>query len=138
MNGFPLTNTVSVTWSMRVEGPQGAANQFGPFFGVELYDDSSGIIGLSGSLGVDATTGDVLFQEATTGFLTETGSTVTFAAWNNFEIRLNFTTRQYSVFLNNTFLRTEGFVDQANVPVVWTTSRTSPWLVLLRRRTPTP
>ena len=61
-------------------------------------------------------TGDVLYQEATTGFLTETGATVAFGAWNNFEIRMNFTTKQYSVFRDGTFLHTEGFVDQANVP----------------------
>ena len=57
VNGFPLTNTVSVTWSMRVQQTPGPAGQFGPFFGVEIYDDSSGIIGLIGSLGVDAIDG---------------------------------------------------------------------------------
>ena len=112
----PLTNTVTVNWAMRVQGPAGnPATQFGPFFGVEVYDDSTQI-GLIGSLGVDATTGDVLYQDANTGFLTETGATVAFGAWNKFEIRMNFTTKQYSVFLNGNFLRTEGFVDQTNVP----------------------
>jgi protocatechuate 3,4-dioxygenase beta subunit len=113
----PLTNTVTITWSMRVEGPAGnPATQFGPFFGVEAYDDTSGFIGLIGSLGVDATTGDVLFQEANTGFFAETGATAAFGTWNNFEIRMNFTTKQYSVFFNGAFLRTEGFVDQSNKP----------------------
>ena len=113
----PLTNTVTITWAMRVQGPAGnVATQFGPFFGVEAYDDTSGFIALIGSLGVDATTGDVLLQEATTGFFVETGATSAFGVWNNFEIRMNFTTKQYSVFFNGAFLRTEGFVDQANKP----------------------
>ena len=117
VNGFPLTNTVSVTWAMRVEGPRGSRR---PSSVRSLASSSMTIRAASSDCWARSVSmprpGDVLYQEATTGFLTETGATVAFGAWNNFEIRLNFTTRQYSVFLNGTFLRTEGFVDQANVP----------------------
>src|SRR5688500_1047933 len=79
----PAQPIISISWDMRVEQTVGQVNTFGPFFGVEAYDDS-GVIGLLGSLGVDATTGDVLFQAAGSGVLTESGSVVAFGAWNTF------------------------------------------------------
>jgi hypothetical protein len=95
---------------MRVTGAQGPAGTFGPFFGVEAYDDS-GTIGLLGSLGVDATTGDVLYQATGTGVLTETGSVVNFGQWNNFQIKLDYSTDQYTIYRNFGSLGTFGFVD---------------------------
>ena len=89
---------------------------FGPFFGVEAYDDDGNPVGLLGSLGVDAATGDVLYQAAGTGFLTEIGSPVTFGQWNRFQIKLDYSTHQYSVYLNGGALGTIGFVDQNNIP----------------------
>jgi hypothetical protein len=106
---------ICISWDMRVEQTIGAANTFGPFFGVEAYDDDGNPVSLLGSLGVDATTGDVLYQAAGTGFLTETGSLVNFGAWNNFAIELDYSTKQYSYFLNGVMLGAEGFVDEANV-----------------------
>ena len=110
----PAQPIISIVWDMRVEQTAGAGGTFGPFFGVEAYDDSA-VIGLLGSLGVDATTGDVLYQAAFTGFLTESGSVVAFGAWNSFRIQLDYSTDQYTVFLNNAPLATVGFVDGAGL-----------------------
>jgi hypothetical protein len=111
----PAQPYICITWDMRVEQTVGPANTFGPFFGVEAYDDDGNPVSLLGSLGVDASTGDVLFQQATTGFLTETGSVVSFGAWNKFAIELDYSTKTYSYFLNGAMLGSEGFVDEANV-----------------------
>ncbi len=109
MTGYPTKPIVLIEWDMRVEGPE--AGPYGPFFGVEAVDDSGGF-GLLGSLGVDATTADVLYQAQDTGFLTETGTTVVFGAWNHFQIRLDYQVDEYTVFLNGTPLATTGFVDR--------------------------
>jgi hypothetical protein len=101
---------------MRVEQTTGDAGTFGPFFGMEAYDDDANTVGLLGSLGVDATTGDVLYQAATTGFLTETGSTVAFGEWNFFGVELNFVSKTYKLFLNDVQLGAAiGVVDEANL-----------------------
>ena len=50
---------------------------YGPFFGVDTYDADVNPYVL-GSLGVDAKTGDVLYQLQGTGDLTDTGFLVTF------------------------------------------------------------
>ena len=91
---------------MKVQGPAGVnnGNQFGPFFGVEAYDDSGNAVGLLGSLGVDATTGDVLYQAAGTGFLTETGKLINFGQWNRFQIKLDYSTHMYTTYLNGATL----------------------------------
>ncbi len=112
----PQQPFICVSWDMRVEQTLGPVDTFGPFFGVETYDDDGNPVGLLGSLGVDATTGDVLYQAPGTGVLTETGNVVNFGEWNHFSIELDYSTHQYSIFLNMTNLGAFGFVDQANIP----------------------
>ena len=58
---LPPNQIIQVSWDMRVNQTQVGGVQFGPFFGVEGYD-AFGAIKLIGSLGVDASTGDVLYQ----------------------------------------------------------------------------
>ena len=117
VNGFPLTNTVTINWAMRVQGPAGGAGY--PVRsvlrrrGVRRY---ASIIGLIGLVGCRCHHGRRAVSRRPRQGSFGNGATVAFGAWNNFEIRLNFTTKQYSVFLNGAFLRTEGFVDQANKP----------------------
>jgi hypothetical protein len=110
----PAQPCLCINWDMRVEQTQGAAGTFGPFFGVEAYDDASGIA-LLGSLGVDATTGDILYQATGSGVLTETGSTVNFGQWNRFQIKLDYSTNQYTIYRNVASLGTFGFVDGAGL-----------------------
>jgi hypothetical protein len=105
----PAQPCLCISWDMRVQQTQGAAGTFGPFFGVEAYDDAGGTA-LLGSLGVDATTGDVLAQDAD-GFLVEADSVVNFGEWNHFQIKLDYSTDQYSIFRNFEMLETFEFVD---------------------------
>ena len=111
----PAQPCICINWDMRVEQTVGPDGTFGPFFGVEAYDDASGI-GLLGSLGVDATTGDVLAQDPTLGgALVETGSVVNFGDWNHFQIKLDYSTDQYTIYRNFASLGTFGFVDGAGL-----------------------
>jgi hypothetical protein len=113
VTGFPTQRFVVIDWDMRV-APTEALNVFGPFFGVETYDaiPATPPLKVLGSLGVDATTGDVLYQ-APGGALTETGVLAAFNAWNNFRIVLDFTGHNYNVFFNGSKLNPSpiGFVD---------------------------
>lgn len=92
---------VCIEWNMLVEDAMGPAGSFGPFFGVESFDDAGvgSTKGRLGTLGVDATTGDVLYLEAGGGFA-ETTATVNFGVWNNFRIDLDFQLHEYTTFLN--------------------------------------
>jgi len=107
---------ICITWDMRVEHSAGNGDTtFGPFFAVEAYDDDGNPAALLGSLGVDAATGEVLYQAAGTGFLTATGSLVNYGQWNRFQMKLDYSTHDYSLLLNGNMLGTIGFVDQNNV-----------------------
>jgi PEP-CTERM motif len=106
----PAQPCICISWDMRVQQTQGAPDTFGPFFGVEAYDDASAI-GLLGSLGVDATTGELLYQATGTGVLTPTGDVVPFNQWNHYQIKLDYSTDQYSIFRNFAMEGTFGFVD---------------------------
>ena len=113
VTGFPTQRYVIVDWDMRVTQ---TVNQtaFGPFFGVESYDAvaSPTFPKLLGSLGVDATTGDVLYQTQDDGVLTETGTLVNFAQWNHFRMVLDFNTDSYRAYVNGSLVSTTGFVDR--------------------------
>jgi hypothetical protein len=102
---------VQIDWDMYVEGSTAPDGSFGPFIGVEAYDALDNAPLLAGSLGVDAKTGDVLYQAAGSGVLTETGTVVPFNQWNHFTISLDYANDQYSVLMNGVLLATEGFVD---------------------------
>ena len=105
---------IRVSWDMNVpQNTQGI--DFGPFFGVEAYDASVNPLAplLAGSLGVDATTGDVLYQDGTTGFLTESGFNVQFGAWNHFTLELNYEAKTYTIYVNGDDKATTTFVDNA-------------------------
>lgn len=116
VGGYPGERYVCISWDMRVEQTVGPAGTFGPFFGMEAYDSDSAPIGLLGSLGVDASNGEVLFQTQDDGFLTPAGPTVAFGTWHNFMVELDYATHTYKYFMDMQFLGMEGFVDQNNVP----------------------
>lgn len=101
---------VRVTWDMNVA--QSPTQPFGPFFGVEGYDEpTAGDIRLAGSLGVDSFTGELLYQDAS-GFITPVpNQTVPLGQWNRYMLEFNYTTQQYTAFLNGTPLVTTPFVD---------------------------
>ncbi len=104
--GFPTHRFVLIDWDMKVMGTGAAAGVFGPFLGVDTYDDT-GTLSVLGSLGVDATSGDVLYQD-NGGELVESGFSVTFGEWNHFQIKLDFALDQYQILLNGTSLLNTG------------------------------
>jgi hypothetical protein len=107
-----VLQVVRVSWDMNVpQNTQGI--DFGPFFGVEAYDASLNPLrpGLAGSLGVDATTGDVLYQDGTTGVLTESGFNVQPGVWNHFTLELDYATDTYTIYVNGDDKATTTFVD---------------------------
>jgi len=111
LRAAPVANQAIIDWDMNVTQSTHAGD-FGPFFGVEAYDALDNPPLLAGSAGVDAKTGDVLYQAATTGIFTETGTKATFGQWNHFRLLLDYSTDRYSVFFNGTAVASNiGFVD---------------------------
>jgi hypothetical protein len=111
----PLANVVTpiaIDWDMNVTQSNLPPTSFGPFFGVEGYDALDNPPLLAGSLGVDATTGEVLYQQTTTGFfLAVPNFTVAFGQWNHYRLLLDYGTGHYSIFVNGSLKATEPFVD---------------------------
>lgn len=99
VTGYPAERYVCIDWDMRVE--QTVSNTFGPFFGIEAYDDDAISIARLGMLGVDASTGEVLYGDTVDALQpVPTGATVAFGQWNNFHIQLDFLTGTYAGYLN--------------------------------------
>jgi hypothetical protein len=107
---FPANRFMLVSWDMAVTATGATNGAFGPFFGMEGYDDQ-GIFGLLGSFGVDATTRDVLYQRQQDAAFVETGTLVESGEWNNFAVAFDFDLNRYTVFFNGQALATTGFVD---------------------------
>jgi hypothetical protein len=113
VEGAPVQRFVTVDWDMRVS-PTNSSAGFGPFFGVEAYDAANADNGirLLGALGVDANTGDVLYQLQDSGELAEAGTVVEFDQWHHYQLVLDFATDSYQGFLNGALVATTGFVDR--------------------------
>jgi hypothetical protein len=108
--GLPTQRFIAVDWDMRVsEAP--LTDGYGPFFGVDSNDRSSGFARVLGTLGVDASTGEVLYQESPTGFLIPTTSIVAFDQWNHYRLVLDFQTDSYKGFVNGVQVTNSHFVD---------------------------
>jgi hypothetical protein len=110
-SGLPTQSLVAIDWDMLVSQTPNSSS-FGPFFGIEAYDDEGQPIALLGSLGVDATTGDVLYQAQDTGFFTEANRNISFNQWHHYRLLLDFATDTYSTYLDGNFLVSQGFVDR--------------------------
>jgi hypothetical protein len=110
VSGYPVQRFVIVDWDMRVTQAS-ILTGFGPFFGVDTYDADVTPYVL-GSLGVDASTGDVLYQEQDSGELKETNSFAAFGAWNHFRLILDFGNDTYRAYFNGAQVANTGFVDR--------------------------
>ena len=102
--GFPAHRFILVDWDMSVTATGAMSGIFGPFVGVDTYDDTGGPSVL-GSLGVDATTGEVLYQAPSTGVLRPTGTSVGFGDWHHFQIKLDFGLDQYQMLVDGNVLQ---------------------------------
>src|SRR3954447_225572 len=110
-SGYPTQRYVIVDWDMRV-AQSTITTGFGPFFGFDTYDASTAPYVLA-SLGVDATTGDVLYQFQDTGVLTESGSKANFNQWYHYRLVMDFSTDTYTAYFNGAQVANTGFVDRA-------------------------
>lgn len=110
-DNLPNNRYVLIDWDMKVDNVAAGDAPFGPFFGIETYDDSTDLL-LLGTVGVDATTRDVLTISPDTGALTETGSVVD-DDWHHYQIRLDFAEHVYWTSLDNVALVSQpiAFVD---------------------------
>lgn len=109
VSGYPRQRFITIDWDMRASQPTNLTT-YGPFFGVETYD-ADVVPYVLGTLGVDATTGDVLYQAGGSGYLVESGSLVSFNTWSHFRIVLDFATDTYKGYLNGDLVASTGFVD---------------------------
>lgn len=107
----PSQRYVIIEWDQRTLQTSQVGVNFGPVFGVEAYDAVGTAVPLIGSALVDSTTGDLLYQDSGTGFLTETGTIVPFNTWQHFGLQLDYDTSTYQIFYNGTQVVSEGFVD---------------------------
>jgi hypothetical protein len=111
VTGYPTQRFVIVDWDMRVAQAT-VPGGFGPFMGVDTYDADVAPYVL-GALGVDATTGDVLYQFQDSGVLTETGLVVNFNQWHHFRLVLDFASDTYKGYVNGSQVASTGFVDRS-------------------------
>jgi hypothetical protein len=113
---LPSQRFMLIDWDMFVAdaGGNSQAGELGPYFGVEAWDSSSSI-GLLGSLGVDASTGQVVYQQTGTGNIQNTGQVVGFGVWNHFALLLDYSLDSYRMFLNGAPIGSYGFVDGAGL-----------------------
>jgi hypothetical protein len=87
---------------------------YGPIFALEAYDafnNVGGDIKLAGMVGMDAATGELLYQEEGTGFLAATGDILDPDTWYRLRLELDYSTDTYSIYLNGVRKATVGFVD---------------------------
>jgi hypothetical protein len=106
-------DVLRVRWDMNVTRNEQPGVRYGPFLGAEAYDTVNGVPLLIGSLGVDATTGQILYQDGNSGALAETGASVGFGEWNHFVLEIDYAADTYTVFVNGDAKATTGFVADA-------------------------
>ncbi|QDU54823.1 PEP-CTERM sorting domain-containing protein [Aeoliella mucimassa] len=111
-SGLPNARFVMIDWDMKVLPTNANQGVYGPFFGVEVYDEGiyPNFPGLLATFGVDATTRDVVYQDAIS--FVETGYTVD-DAWHHFQLQLDYQTNTYDISVNQLRLNESpiGFID---------------------------
>ncbi len=110
--GYPTQSLVIIDWDMRVSQTPNSTS-FGPFFGIEAYDDVGQPLGLLGSLGVDASTGDVLYQAQDSGVFTESNQNIVFNQFHHYRLMLDFSTDTYRGYFDGNLVASTGFVDRS-------------------------
>jgi hypothetical protein len=111
LSGYPTQSLVAIDWDMRVSQTPNSTS-FGPFFGIEAYDDDGQPIGLLGSLGVDASTGDVLYQIQDSAVFTEADKNIVFNQWHHFRLLLDFSLDKYFGYVDGELVASTGFADR--------------------------
>jgi hypothetical protein len=110
---LPSQTQIHVRWDMLVTANSGGSSAVGPFFGVEARDDI-GVAGIVGSLGVDATTLEVLYKRQGDSFFSGTGRHAAAGVWQSFALSMDFARNEYTVYFNDQPLVTTVFVDRGD------------------------
>jgi hypothetical protein len=114
--GVPLGNQapagpfVFVSWDMRVKATGAETGALGPFMGVQAYDDAGGF-GLLGSLGVDATTMDLVYQRQGDGVIVEAGRKLSSDTWYSFGLLFDFNAHTFTIYFEQQPILTNELVD---------------------------
>ncbi len=113
---LPSHRFVLIDWDMRVPDAGGAGvtptyEEFGPFFGVEAYDASTNTIGALGVLGVDASTGQVMYRRSDNGNFDDTGQLANFDQWYHYGLVLDFNLHTYTMYFNGNRITSRPFLD---------------------------
>ena len=103
---------VTVDWNMKVPTAVNSdpVNGFGPLFGIESYGALDGSLRLGG-LGVDATTGEILYESAATGLTTTASDQTVDQGWHSYQLVFNYATQTYSAAV-------DGAVVASGIPFV--------------------
>ena len=103
---------VLINWDQETLQSSVANTPFGPFFGIEGYDSATKRVGAAG---VDATTGEVLFEDPSQGgafATTPTDTKVPFGSFVHFEMVVDYTVPGFSVYVNGqNVVNASGFPD---------------------------
>jgi hypothetical protein len=100
---LPGSPVVNVEWSMSYAPlPQDAPQTYGPYFAVEVNDVQGIQVLVAASTGLDAATGEILYQIPVTGQIDVVpGSYIPPNTWVDFLMALDYVTQTYSVYVDN-------------------------------------
>lgn len=101
-------NVIDIRFDMKVER---RAGEFGPMFGVEAYDYALGAPKLIASLLLDASNGEIVYRTAGVGEFAGSGYFTDVEVHHHYRLSLNFTDKNYTLFVDGSPVHTEGFVD---------------------------
>jgi hypothetical protein len=108
--GVPSQRFVIIDWDMRVSEAT-TPGGFGPFFGLDTYDDT-GTFSQLGTFGLDASTGELLYQLPGGNIGVVPGATVPFDTWQHYRMVLDYSNDTYQGYLNGVLrLSSTGFID---------------------------
>lgn len=106
----PSGRLVSIDWDMLYEAPTPSTNGFGPFFGIQVFDDSTGSVRQVASWGVDVAAAELLYQVGNNGNFAAVGPASP-DVWRHYRIELDFQNDTYSTFLDGELAVTTPFVE---------------------------
>lgn len=121
------SNIIQIEWDMTYELLEQTDGSFGPFFGVQAFDDltSPGNVLDIATLGVDATTSDILIADGASGHFKESGFVVTHDEPHHYDLVLNFNNSTYTAFVDGVKIGQETFVNNSDqAPVATATTLT--------------
>ena len=110
-----LGDLLTIETDLRTAFSDVSASAYGPIFALEAYDGFNNPGGaslkLAGMVGMDAATGELLYQEGGTGYLVSTGDILDPDTWYNLRLELDYGTDTYKVYLNGVLKGSTAFVD---------------------------